>query len=121
MSLLSRLFVNKRPDRAKSIGAPTQTAKSYPAVELIVTPGEACAAAQASSGKRLLTSEAPLLPVPGCDQPRCGCRYRKFTDRRSETRRASAVDLPATSDMYEHTGRGRREGKGRRNTDAGTQ
>ena len=63
MSLLSRLFVNKRPDRAKSIGAPTQTAKSYPAVELIVTPGEACAAAQASSGKRLLTHHYFRFPA----------------------------------------------------------
>lgn len=119
VSLLSRLFVKKRTDRKGSFAATSRSAKTYAAVELICVPGEACSAAQSCSGKRLLISEAPLLPVPGCDRPRCGCRYRKFADRRTETRRASALDMPTTIDNFGHAGRDRRTGKGRRSTDAG--
>jgi hypothetical protein len=47
----------------------------------------ACAAAQACKGKRFLSSEAPRLPLPGCDVQQCGCKYRHFEDRRGEPRR----------------------------------
>lgn len=121
MSFLSRLFVKKRPDGRESGGSPRVVAKNYSGVELVVSPDEACAAAKARAGQRFLTSEAPLLPVPGCDQPRCGCRYRKFPERRTETRRASVVDLPTASSISRDAGRGQRKGKGRRSTDADTQ
>jgi len=119
VSWLSRLFVKKRPEKATPAGAPKKTTKTYPAVELVAGPDGACAAARASSGKRLLISEAPLIPVPGCDRPRCGCSYRKYSDRRSQTRRASSLDMSALSDSPEDAGQDRRTRKGRRRTDAG--
>ena len=119
MSLLSRLFAKKRPEKGKSAGAPRKAAKTYPAVELVPGPDGACAAARASSEKRLLISEAPLLPVPGCDRPRCGCSYRKFSDRRAQTRRASSLDMSDLSDSPQDAVRDHRTGKGRRRTDAG--
>ena len=121
MSFLSRFFVKKQPERKKSVSPRREPVKTYSGVELIVGEDGACAAAQAMAGKRFLTAEAPLLPVRGCDQPRCGCRYGKFSERRTETRRASVVDLPTSSGMSQDGGRGQRKGKGRRSTDAATQ
>ena len=118
MSFLSRFFGSRQPDRKRSIGPPKESAKTYPGVELVVAPGGACAAAQARSGKRLLTFDAQPLPLPDCDQRHCKCGYRKFPDRRDEARRASDLAQEAVSDMYRHTGRGQRKGRGRRSTDA---
>ena len=120
MSFLSKFFGSKRPDRKRSIDSPQPPPKAYPAVELIVSASGACAAAQARSGKRLLSIEAQPLPVTECDQLRCRCRYRKFPDRRTEARRLSDLALLTTSDVSLHTGRGQRKGNGRRRTDAST-
>ena len=54
---------------------------------IVVGPANACAAAQACKGKRFLSSEAPRLPLKGCDSARCECRYRHYNDRRGEPRR----------------------------------
>ena len=35
----------------------------------------------------MLEKNAPVLPVPGCDIDKCGCRYQKFADRRSGAER----------------------------------
>ncbi len=47
----------------------------------------ACDEVQRHAGRRVLQKDAPLLPVPGCDQAQCQCRYRKFRDRRSGAER----------------------------------
>lgn len=47
-----------------------------------------CRAVQALDGKRFLASEAPSLPVRGCDIWPCRCRYEHLSDRRVEERRS---------------------------------
>ena len=49
----------------------------------------ACAAAQAMTGQRFLASEAPTIPLPGCDAPVCECRFTHHKDRRSGKDRRS--------------------------------
>jgi hypothetical protein len=48
-----------------------------------------CAGAAALRGKRLLSTEAPSLPLPECGSPsQCTCHFRHHADRRNERRRA---------------------------------
>src|SRR5512144_1085089 len=48
-----------------------------------------CPAAIAIRQKRMLSDEAPRLPLPECTSPgRCQCRYQHHTDRRVTLRRA---------------------------------
>ncbi len=47
----------------------------------------ACYAARTISGKRFLSSEAPALPLAGCDNAECNCRYFHHSDRRSSVDR----------------------------------
>lgn len=63
--------------------------RPWHAVE-IVCPADACEAACEAKGHRYLATEAPLLPLKGCDQmDRCHCRYRHHEDRRRGPRRRS--------------------------------
>lgn len=39
------------------------------------------------SGRRFLSADAPLLPLPGCVVRPCRCRYVHHADRRAEDRR----------------------------------
>jgi hypothetical protein len=49
----------------------------------------ACAAAEALRGIRLLSAEAPRLPLAECSMPDdCRCTYRHHDDRRTGPRRA---------------------------------
>lgn len=47
----------------------------------------ACRAAEHIRGKRFLPREAPVLPLQGCDEKSCACRYVHHTDRRADDRR----------------------------------
>lgn len=49
--------------------------------------GVPCAAARELIGRRLLSREAPKLPVPGCTSAACRCSYVHFDDRRADDRR----------------------------------
>jgi hypothetical protein len=62
----------------------------------IIGPTTACAAAQMCKGKRYLCSEAPRLPLQGCDASRCDCKYRHFEDRRGAPRRAEEKGMTST-------------------------
>lgn len=80
----------------------------------IVPHGQACEAVQACRGKRFLSSEAPRLPLQGCNADQCQCRYRHHPDRRGGTRRKDDARAAAT----ERTDRNRRvRVGGRRATD----
>jgi len=68
--------------------APT---KAYRAVS-IGPKGQGCSAVEEISGKRFLSNDAPLLPLPECDnRDNCDCRYTHWDDRRQEEDRRSPV------------------------------
>ena len=54
-----------------------------------VMPGaDACPQALSLLGVRVLSAEAPKLPIAGCDRPeRCDCRFKHHDDRRAGQRR----------------------------------
>jgi hypothetical protein len=55
----------------------------------VVAGANACTAAHAFTTARLLSAEAPRLPLEGCDRPEiCSCGFQHFDDRRSGPRRA---------------------------------
>ena len=92
--------------------AQRRSGKHWHAVS-ITGPSNACAAAQACKGKRYLSSEAPRLPLEGCDAARCECRYRHFADRRGDPRREDET----AAKQEARKGNDRRTSRGRRATD----
>jgi len=77
--------------------------------------GTSCALATLCRRERFLASEAPALPLPGCDRPEtCPCTYRHYTDRRAGPRRTD--DLPRNP-KPEVVDRNRRAARGRRTVD----
>lgn len=86
-------------------------ANPYHAVS--IEPGvRTCALARAAEGRRYLSSTAPMLPLVGCTQTSCQCRYVHHNDRRSARDRRNNVANP-----HAHRMNDRREGGGRRMTD----
>jgi hypothetical protein len=86
----------------------------YHCVEVIAGP-HACAAAQALRGQRVLSADAPRLPLATCDRsPDCGCIYRHFDDRRMGPRRAR--ERGRLAGPWVNTER-RKRGLGRREVD----
>jgi hypothetical protein len=73
----------------------------------------ACTTAQKAANVRYLSSEAPVLPLAGCSNKKCSCRYRHFQDRRGSPRRDSDIIGPRMG----WPGRERRVAQGRRSTD----
>jgi hypothetical protein len=66
-------------------------------------------------GKRVLSMEAPTLPLRDCPMKKqCGCRFRHHSDRREDPRRAGDTGFP----NHNYYGPERREKiRGRRVTD----
>jgi hypothetical protein len=78
----------------------------------VVARDEACADARALKDMRLLSADAPRLPMRDCDHPeRCECRFVHHDDRRAGPRRDDS-DSPgartSTSFAERRTLRGRR-------------
>jgi len=61
----------------------------YHAVELRICDNP-CEYALAITGKRLLKSEAPSLPLDGCPHKKCLCAYTQYNDRRFTQRRSGS-------------------------------
>jgi hypothetical protein len=91
----------------------------YHSVEIIDGSG-ICSSANALKGKRYLSQDAPKLPLPGCLDKECNCRYLHHQDRRkdSEDRR---MDFGVSSELFGVFGETNRRGmnrKGRRRSDS---
>jgi hypothetical protein len=85
----------------------------YHCVEVIARTS-ACEAARSLKSIRVLSAEAPLLPLKTCDRPAdCKCIYRHFDDRRQGPRRENEH---ATID-FANRGVERRKRRGRREID----
>jgi hypothetical protein len=79
-----------------------------------IAPGpRCCAAAREQQGQRFLSREAPPLPLKGCTQPDCTCRYAHHEDRRAKPRRARdmgvSVDGWLEDERRQDVKRGRRK------------
>jgi hypothetical protein len=62
--------------------------------------------------RRFLSSEAPLLPLAGCTEKTCQCRYVHYADRRERDRRHPYDPFLASAPAF--AGRERRSGTPRR-------
>ena len=83
----------------------------YQCVE-VIAPADGCEAARALKNMRLLSAEAPRLPLATCDRPsNCNCIYRHFDDRRQGPRRENehATIAIAKKGPDRRTWRGRRD------------
>ena len=78
--------------RTGPAGSATRSGTALPAAKwqavTIVPCLNACPAAHMARRTRILSSQAPRLPLPDCATPEtCSCRFRKFDDRRAGERR----------------------------------
>ena len=77
----------------------------------------ACAAARKLEGKRFLATEAPRLPLAGCDRERCECRFQHYKDRRAGTDRRSPFGSGGLASITGNYPQERRQKEGRRADD----
>jgi len=49
----------------------------------------ACDAVKELDGQRILSAEAPELPLPGCDVAQCQCKFHHHEERRAGERRGA--------------------------------
>lgn len=76
----------------------------------------ACAAAKSLKDQRVLSADAPRLPLATCDRPGdCRCVYRHFDDRRGGPRRADERGTRPAA--WSGTDRRRKGPAGRRDSD----
>ena len=96
----------------KSKKKKTATPRSFHAVA--IRPGDdSCEEIYRWTGRRILSADAPILPLRGCTAHTCTCQYKHFADRRAGPRRTTDhFNLPV-----EFSGSERRGGRGRRATD----
>jgi len=80
---------DRAPRQAKAAGG------RFGAVEIRIRSG-ACQAARSLEGQRFLSKEAPVLPLPACTAAQCTCKFAKWSDRRSESRRLEHGGLSAS-------------------------
>jgi hypothetical protein len=93
--------------------APQKARLRYHCVEIIAGPG-GCKAAVELKKVRLLSADAPRLPLATCDTPgQCDCRYRHYDDRRAGPRRGAETG----TGVRPWTQTNRRKARGRRDAD----
>lgn len=86
----------------------------FHAVSIIGGP-QCCAAAQAFKDVRMLSADAPRLPLALCNQPdNCTCRFQHHSDRRAGPRRITEIRENVRRQFHAHD---RRERRGRRDSD----
>ncbi len=74
---------------------------------------DACRAARGLNRQRMLSREAPLLPLPGCDAKVCRCKYVHYDDRREDDRRHPLAQRGMVTNLGAED---RRTGRDRRRT-----
>jgi len=89
-----------------------RVANPYHAVSIEPGP-RCCAEARAQDGKRFLSTAAPMLPLEGCTNAGCKCRYQHHEDRRSKAERRVNFANPHAHKMADR----RTAGGGRRIND----
>jgi hypothetical protein len=116
--LVAWFFYRKGLDTPKDrqerrISRVSSRSDAYHAVS--IKPGAyACSAANEMAGERFLATEAPEIPLPGCQSSNCECHFVHHNDRRAGKDRRSPFTsggLAAATGKYAQE---RREGKERR-------
>jgi hypothetical protein len=82
---------NSEPEEDEGEGEGEES--EYPAVRIVFSESDACSAVRKFAGQRLLSSEAPLLPLADCTQRECTCTYHHFEDRRLGSRRVDETSV----------------------------
>jgi hypothetical protein len=112
---LSNWLLRRRIDaKVRSSGSPVEhrrVGNPFHAVS-IDAGSRACAEARELEGRRFLSSSAPMLPLRGCTQATCHCRYVHHSDRRASHDRRVNLANPHAHSMTD-----RRSSSGRRLTD----
>jgi hypothetical protein len=100
--------------RSRQVQAVRRKSSPYAGVK-IISAADSCACAKQLDGQNYLAREAPVLPLPDCDQSECHCRYKHLPDRREGDRRSPV--LLAQGDFFGAEALVPRQGRGRRATD----
>lgn len=91
----ARKNTRKQSTRSKRKAQPAAQQFPFRAVAIHSLNGS-CEAAQRVKDQRFLAAHAPQIPLGSCDNTQqCSCRYKYFTDRRSDMRRNTDHGLPA--------------------------
>lgn len=118
MALFSWFTRGKAADPAPVASERPKRERNFGAVEVLPGDHACCDAVRSVAGRRILADEAPLFPLPDCDQPKCDCRYRRYADRRMDIRRAGDLGFAVFSKMLHETrNRRRTTAPGRRTED----
>jgi hypothetical protein len=81
----------------------------------VVTNSHSCPAARALKDVRMLSADAPRLPLANCDNPAlCACKFQHHDDRRAGPRRHAEIQQAAGRQFRSHE---RRDRRGRRDSD----
>ena len=70
--------------------SPAQRKSRFHAVSVCMDPSP-CHAVRELAQRRILSGEAPILPLPDCDQPDCSCHFEHFSDRRDQQNRRDTL------------------------------
>lgn len=100
--------------RSKQVQAVRRKSNPYAGVKIVTASG-CCADAKDIDWHNYLAAEAPVLPLPGCNQAECHCRYKHLPDRREGDRRSPI--LLSQEDFFGAEALIPRQGRGRRATD----
>jgi hypothetical protein len=88
--------------------------EKYLAVIIVFDEAEACPSVKELAGQRLLSNQAPLLPLVDCTSRECACTYRHYVDRRGGSRR---IDEKSVVKKCYGGGEKRLQQRGRRSAD----
>ena len=115
MGLLSRWVGTPAARDAAAESAAAAKQQKFRGIEVIPDSDACCDAAREMAGQRLLSKDAPRLPLAACTQQQCNCRYVHYTDRRTDYRRDGDIGIGTREMFYKDCRRSR--AKGRRGQD----
>lgn len=83
----------RRKLSAEKVKRPPQQQNPFAALSIVFDEASACPEVMKYSGQRLLSREAPKLPLPNCSAKKCTCSFHHFSDRRKAARRADETGI----------------------------
>lgn len=116
MGFWARITGKATPVKESAKAEQSVTVHEYRGVSVIATEDDCCQAVRGIAGKRFLADEAPRLPLNDCDAAVCRCKYKRFDDRREDSRRSSDIGFDSTIHWYSEEQRSIKA-RGRRSDD----